>query len=317
MIETPKVSVVMPVYNGARFLQESIESILDQTFKDFEFLIVNDGSTDQSEEIIRKYAHIDDRIHLITNPENLGIAEATNTGIAHALGEYIALMDQDDISMPERLEKQVVFLDTHPEISVVGANSIRLDENGEQYYRQDVLETPGLIRWGLLFRDQIQNPTALMTRTLFSIQGYKYEDFMPSQDYRLWLRISKSFNLANLQDYLLTHRIHGLNTSKILGGLSKTKLLEMRKEFVKDNLHCEISDEIAFNLTNPSKILTLDDARCMSKLILKWARLNKNYCFLEDWNYIKQKTNRMLRDIWVFHRRNLSLLPYVLFALVL
>lgn len=307
----------MPVYNGGRFLQESIESILNQTFKDFEFLIVDDGSTDRSEEIIMEYAKIDNRINLITNPENLGIAEATNVGIAHVRGEYIALMDQDDISMPERLEKQVVFLDGHPEIMVVGANSIRLDEHGQQHLRRDVLETPTLIRWGLLFQNQIQNPTALVRRTLFSKHGYKYEDFMPSQDYRLWLRISKCFKLANLQDYLLIHRIHGLNTSTVLGGLSKTKLLELRKEFVRDNLNCDISDEIAFNLTNPSKILSLGDAHSVSKLILKWALLNKNGCSLEDCNYMKQKTNRMLRDIWVAHRWNLSLLPYVLFALVL
>jgi glycosyltransferase involved in cell wall biosynthesis len=307
----------MPVYNGEKYLDEAINSILTQTYQDFEFIIVDDCSSDNSLDIIMKFADIDKRIKIILNDENLGIAKATNRGIEAADGEFIALMDQDDISLPERFEKEVDFLQKHPDISVVGANSIRLDKEGDQHYRQDVLETPGLIRWGLLFRNQIQNPTALMRRTLFSKHEFKYENFMPSQDYHFWLRISKYFKLANLQDDLLIHRIHGLNTSTALGSLSKTKLLEIRKEFVRDNLNCDISDEIAFNLTNPTQIMSLRDARSTSKLILSWARLNKNYCSLEDWNYIKQKTNRMLRDVWVSHRRNLSLFPYVLYALVL
>lgn len=312
----PKVSVVMPVYNGERFLQESIESILNQTFNGFEFLIVDDGSTDCSEEIISGYANTDERIHLIKNPNNLGIAGATNVGIANANGEYIALMDQDDISVPARLEKQVAFLDSHKDISVIGANSITQDEEGNQHFRHKLLETPGLIRWGLLFQNQIQNPTAMMRRTLFSIHEFKYENFEPSQDYHLWLRISKFYKLANLQDDLLIHRIHGLNASTALGNQFKTKLFEMRNEFVRENINCEISDEVLLNLSNPSQILALRDARLISKLILKWARLNKNSCSLSDWTYIKQKTSRMLRDIWVSHRRNMSLLPYVLFALV-
>lgn len=309
-----KVSVVMPVYNGARFLQESIESILDQTFKDIEFLIVNDGSTDQSEEIIMEYAKIDDRINLITNPENLGIAEATNLGIAHARGEYIALMDQDDISMPERLEKQVVFLDTHPEISVVGANSIRLDEDGEQHFRQDVLETPGLIRWGLLFRDQIQNPTALMTRTLFSIQGYKYEDFMPSQDYRLWLKISQRFKLANLPDYLLVHRVHKTNASINFGHLRLSKIREMRKEFVNQLLDLDITEEVAAGLSDLSFINAIEDARMVSKIYIKWLKLNLVGALRDEKTYMRKKTRRALKNIWHYRSRDPRILPYILLS---
>ena len=109
----------MPVYNGERYLREAIDSILNQTFKDFEFLIINDGSTDLSVEIIESYA--DKRISLAHNGQNLGLITTLNRGFDLACGEYIARMDCDDISLPDRLEKQVVFMDNHPEIGICGS----------------------------------------------------------------------------------------------------------------------------------------------------------------------------------------------------
>ena len=116
-IESPKISVVMPVLNGEKYLAEAIESILNQTFQDFEFIIVDDGSTDQTPEILRSYANKDSRIQIVTNPINRGIGYSRNRGIALSRGEYIANMDADDLCLPERFEKQVRFLDSHPDIA--------------------------------------------------------------------------------------------------------------------------------------------------------------------------------------------------------
>ena len=149
LLLVPKISVVMPVYNGEKYLREAIESILDQTYQDFEFIMVNDASTDGSGSILSEFANLDQRIRILTNESNLGIAGATNRGIAQARGEYIALMDQDDISLPERFEKQVEFLSNHPDISVLGTNSIILEEDGTYHYRRDVLETPGVNPLGI------------------------------------------------------------------------------------------------------------------------------------------------------------------------
>jgi len=317
MTNFPKVSVVMPVYNGEKYLEESIDSILNQTFTDFEFIIVNDGSSDQSEEIIRNCQKKDDQIHLITNPNNLGIAEATNVGISYACGEYIALMDQDDISMPERLEKEVDFLDSHPDISVVGANSIRLDEDGNQYTRRDLLETPGLIRWGLLFRNQIQNPTAMIRKALFLESNLKYENFMPSQDYNFWLRISNSYKFANLQDNYLLHRLHGSNASKKFEHLHNHKVQEILRKFIKEHMNYDISTDTITGLSNPCQIRSRKDADLISKIIIKWYWLNKKSLTAEEKHYVKNKTSRMLRDIWYSQKRDMRLFHYVIISIML
>ena len=119
----PKVTVLMPVYNCEKYLRESIESILNQTFKDFEFLIINDGSSDKSAEIVESYN--DNRINFVQNEKNIGLAASLNRGLDIAKGEYIARMDADDISLPERLEKQVRFMETNPQIGICG----QLDKN--------------------------------------------------------------------------------------------------------------------------------------------------------------------------------------------
>ena len=125
----PAVSVVMPVYNGEKYVAEAIESILAQTFTDFEFIIVDDGSRDRSPEIISDYERRDDRIRFLAFEQNKGRAAAKNLGIEAATGQYIAGMDSDDVSLPQRLEKQVDFLRANPDIGVVGACAPLTDEN--------------------------------------------------------------------------------------------------------------------------------------------------------------------------------------------
>ena len=119
-MKTPKVTVLMSVYNGKKYLHESVGSILNQTFKDFEFVIINDGSTDGTEKILEEYSRIDKRIVLIHNKENLGLTKSLNKGIKVARGEYIARMDMDDISASDRLKKEVEFLDHHQDYAVIG-----------------------------------------------------------------------------------------------------------------------------------------------------------------------------------------------------
>ncbi len=128
--KVPRVSVLMSVYNGERFLRDSVESILGQTFTDFEFLILDDGSTDSTCEILEEYANKDARIVLVRNDRNLGLTRSLNKGLRLVRGEYLARQDADDISLPKRLEMQVKFLDAHPEVGVVGSALEIIDENG-------------------------------------------------------------------------------------------------------------------------------------------------------------------------------------------
>ena len=132
-IKTPKITVLMPVYNGEKYLKESIESILKQTFRDFEFLIINDTSTDESEKIIRSFK--DSRIKLIKNEKNIGLTKSLNKGLDLAKGEYMARMDADDISLPKRLEIQVAFMDKNPKIGVIGAWAKVIGESNKKYIK--------------------------------------------------------------------------------------------------------------------------------------------------------------------------------------
>jgi glycosyltransferase involved in cell wall biosynthesis len=125
----PRISVVMSVYNGEKYLRQAIESILQQTYTDFEFIIIDDGSTDSSREIIQSYD--DKRIRLVINEQNIGLTKSLNKGIRLAKGEFIARMDADDISLPQRFEKQVAYLDSHPEVGVLGTYANIIDHRGK------------------------------------------------------------------------------------------------------------------------------------------------------------------------------------------
>ena len=134
MIMIPKVSVVMPVYNREAFVSESVGSILDQTFEDFEFIIIDDGSTDRTVAIVQEHMQQDSRIRLVILPENVGIARATNRGINEAQGQYIALMDSDDVSIRTRLEHQVDYLDQHPDVDVLGTQMQVVDKHSHSFH---------------------------------------------------------------------------------------------------------------------------------------------------------------------------------------
>lgn len=210
----PKVSVVMSVYNGARYLAEAIESILGQTFTEFEFIIVNDGSTDRTAAILAEYAGRDQRLILIQNEQNLGLTPSLNKGLARASGQYIARQDADDISLPQRLQQQVIFLDEHPQVVLVSGNYEIIDEQGRQVRVERRFGEPGIIAWYLLFVNYVGGHSVVMFRReqVVNLGGYA-EDYRYAQDYQLWLRLVKLGDLVILPDILLQWRAHGENIS--------------------------------------------------------------------------------------------------------
>lgn len=202
----PKVSVVMSVYNGGEYLREAIESILHQTFKDFEFVIVDDGSTDSTCKILTTYR--DERMTLVRNQENLGLARSLNRGLEIARGEYVARQDADDVSLPERLAQQLEFLEEHPEVGVVGGAVQIIDGGGNA---SDIWRFPGehgVLKWRLCFGNPIMHSTVMMRREIVNrVNGYDVE-MEVAMDYDLWRRLSSVTRLANLQDVLVWLRRH-------------------------------------------------------------------------------------------------------------
>ena len=230
-MKNPKVTVLMSVYNGEKYLQEAIDSILRQTFKDFEFLIINDGSTDKTGEILESYNN--PRIKIINNEKNIGLTKSLNKGLRLARGEYIARQDADDISMPERLEKEVEFLEMHQDYAVVGTFAKIINENSEILY---FLERPveDLKIREIFKKDNcIIHGSSMIRRACLSDTGFYNELIIRSQDYELWLRLSKKYRLANIPKYLYIWRKHDENIeAKYVGEQKIYVILAMVKHDV-------------------------------------------------------------------------------------
>ena len=198
----PKVSVVMSVYNGEKYLRESIESILNQTLSDFEFIIINDGSTDNSLDILKSYK--DDRI-VIIDQKNTGLGKALNNGINESKGKYIARMDADDISMPERLKLQYEFLEKHPEFLPVGSNVEVIDEDSNYVYTSDQLLNWKEIKDKLPL-DPFYHSSAMFLRSAYN-KANGYPDIRKSQDTVFFNRMSHSGEFYNLPQALIKYRL--------------------------------------------------------------------------------------------------------------
>jgi glycosyltransferase involved in cell wall biosynthesis len=204
--KSPQISVLMPVYNAERYLREAVESILNQSFTDFEFLIVNDGSTDGSLSILEEYAAKDDRIRLINRP-NTGYVVALNEMLELSQGEFIARMDADDVATPERFELQLLFMESHPEVACVGGQILLIDPCGNPLVHfLHPLTHEDIDTAHLSGSTAIAHPTALIRReALLAVQGYRVE-YYTAEDIDLFLRLAEIGRLANLPQMILRYR---------------------------------------------------------------------------------------------------------------
>lgn len=205
----PKISVIMAVYNGERYLCQAVESIIDQTFSDFEFIIVDDGSTDGTWDILTEYANRDQRIVLVSNKENIGLTKSLNKGLALAQGEYVARQDADDVSLPKRFEKQVELLDKQPEVVLISCDIELINAEGCFVGKHQRACDPDLVAWYLLFHNRLAGHSQVMFRqkSAMNLGGYS-EIYRCSQDYELWCRLVKVGKIAILPEVLLQQRIH-------------------------------------------------------------------------------------------------------------
>jgi Glycosyl transferase family 2 len=211
-MKTCTISVVMVVCNVERFLAESIQSILGQTFGDFEFVIADYGSTDDTKAIVASYAARDSRVRF-REILRCGLAEARNAACRLARGQYIAIMDADDIAVPERLMWELEFMEAHPDVGVLGGAKEWIDATGRLLFTNGDPVEDHNIRSALAVRCAFCQPTVLMRTDAFtSVGGYRAA-FEPAEDYDLWLRISERFKLANLDQVVLKYRLHPYQVS--------------------------------------------------------------------------------------------------------
>jgi len=204
----PRVSVAMTVYNGERFLAEAIDSILNQSFGDFELIVIDDGSTDSSGEIAEAYRTRDSRLY-VYHQENRGLVESLNRACTLARGEYIARMDADDVAIRDRLARQIDFMDKHPEIAVLGGAVEVIGSAGEKFQICRNPVTTEEVTSALLRGDcPLWHPTVLMRRDVCAAVGGYRKALVGAEDHDLWLRIADRHRLANLYEVVLKYRLH-------------------------------------------------------------------------------------------------------------
>lgn len=205
VILAPQVSILMPVYNTAPYLREAMDSLLSQTFSDFELIVLNDCSPDNAEEILDTYN--DPRIVRYRGEKNVGLSNVLNVGIELARGKYIARMDSDDISLSNRLQVQVDYLEAHPEIDLVSVGMQLFGAKEEVWIRE---QNPEKVKIEALFHSPVLHASSVWRKDSFEKDGLRFrQEMVPAEDYDLWTRaLTKGLKLANLPEVLYKYRLH-------------------------------------------------------------------------------------------------------------
>jgi glycosyltransferase involved in cell wall biosynthesis len=216
----------MAAYNGAGFLPAAIDSILNQTYGDFEFIIIDDGSSDATPEVIRGYT--DPRIRPVHNPQNLGLIGSLNRGLDLARGEFVARMDADDEALPRRFEEQVRFFDAHPEIGLCGT---AIETFGARTERWALECEPARVRCQMLFDSGLSHPTAMFRRSILEANNLRYDPaYLHAEDYALWVRLAETTEVANLPLVLLKYRLHPGSVSHTSRAVQQDTADRIRRE---------------------------------------------------------------------------------------
>lgn len=267
-MKTPKISVIMSVYNAEKFVSKTIDSILMQKFIDFEFLIVDDCSSDKSFEIISNYN--DSRIKVFRNEKNLGYIQSLNKLIFHSAGDYIARQDHDDISLPNRLKLQVHFMENNPDVGICGTNARFF---GEKKSLTSLPTNDMDIRSNLIIRNPFIHSSIMIRRKLFLVNDtLKYDiSYYPAEDYYLWFNVSIQAKLANLPNVLLLIRWHRNNVSSLNESIQIEKFNNIRYKILEHTLSIVLTEEEKrlHNLIPSIKNISFSDISLLEKWYLK------------------------------------------------
>lgn len=290
----PSVSVLMPVYNAEKYLNEAIESILNQTFADFELVIINDGSTDRSEEIILRYQ--DARIRYFKNEVNLKLIKTLNRGLELVAGKYIARMDADDISELNRLQVQFEFMEANPEVGIVGTGFINFKGESTEISRVMYKPTHDEICFNQLYQIHLSHGTCMIRAEVLRLNSLNFSlEFEHAEDFELFTRMSSFTKLANIQAYLYRVRHHEQEVSKLFATIQTQNSYRLIKRgfekigyLITDD---EISDFVFLNQYEYESIAATSDELqlFLEELVLQ----NRNTEYIDSVYFI-----RRIRFLW-------------------
>jgi glycosyltransferase involved in cell wall biosynthesis len=216
----------MPAFNTRRFAPAAVDSILEQTFSDFEFIIVDDASSDGVSALFDSYASRDPRIRVLRNASNAGFVRSRNRGIEAATGEFIANMDSDDVAFPERLERQVAFMRAHSDVGVCGADVILIDDQDRELGRRRYPLDDAAMRARWFLFNPLAQPLTMMRRAAIETVGLYNPELILADDLDLWFRIGRHYKLANLGEPLLKYRVHA-------GSATGSQLRQMQRAVLR------------------------------------------------------------------------------------
>ncbi|MEY5043545.1 MAG: hypothetical protein RJA19_772 [Bacteroidota bacterium] len=235
----PLISVILPVHNGEAFLSEAIQSVLGQTFTDFELIVINDGSTDGSAELLEQIRDV--RLRLLSSERNQGLVHALNWGVAEARGSWIARMDADDICSPDRFARQLAYLKKHPGIDVLGTGAREMDATGRVVRPLKRPEYHDFIACEMLFRCVMIHPTVMGRAEVFKKIPYRTG---PAEDYRLWIEmLEQGVRFSNLTAPLLHYRRHDSNETTAHADNHLTSMQVAQRDYLGRLLQMNVSNE--------------------------------------------------------------------------
>lgn len=250
----PLVSVLLPVYNGEKFIAQAIQSILDQTYHNFEFFIIDDGSDDGTRMVVDRFH--DSRIRRIYMSEHLGLVPSLNLAASNAQGKYLARMDADDVGHPDRFEKQIAFLEAHPDVGVLGTSAQQTDSRLRVISVLPMLETHERILWRFFFDTAILHPTVMMRADVFRAVGGYGPYFTRAEDTELWSRMLFMTRFANLREILHTRRLHNRSLVSAKPGAVIQATIGIRERMFFKMINRTVSPPVLRWFVDPFRLLS-------------------------------------------------------------
>ncbi len=303
----PKITVIMPVFRCHPYLGMAIDSILEQTFKDLELLIISEPNTPAEElETIKQYR--DSRLKHVRKTENPGIVSSLNLGLKLARSPFIARMDGDDISLPFRLEKQIEFMERHPEVGVLGGQAEIIDKKGQFQGLLSLPRSHALIAWTLAFKNPLAHPTVMFRREIIVPNPYNRE-FL-SEDYGLWIRLIFKTKFANLPESLIRYRFHSRSDTQVLRKEIYESVGLIRHHYLQNFLNLEKSDFLVFRKGLEGSFTSVKDLWISLSVLRKFFRSFAKKIKIEgaDRREVSRDYRRKLKTLigWYFKKNIFS-----------
>lgn len=296
------ITVIFPVYNAAEYLKEAVDSILNQTYQDFELLAINDGSTDNSVEVFEGYD--DERIRLVHNEQNMGLIATLNKGLDLCESPYIVRADADDICMPTRLEKQFNFMEAHPEVGLSGTWYVGFTEKGETPLRSGYLTSDDDIRIKHLHQLHVSHGTSIIRKKVLDEHNLRFDpDYQHAEDYDLFVRISQHCKMGNIPEILYKVRYHEASVSAKFSEIQTNNSNRiMKRQFGimgidLDDAQVALYKEMAYGNFDAS----LDKMEQTRDLFGKLIAANQLSAYVD-----KEKFNHHLASVWFHHCLNVK-----------